>query len=479
MALPSTYSTGTASINANETTVTGQSTTWLTTGLQAGDIFWAGGLSCRIASVVSNTQLTLAFPWPGSTRTAANYEVRYTPDAQRVLASTREVLDKLTNGNIYALAGLTSAADKLPYFTGQGTAGVTALSAFARTLLDDADAAALRATIGLAVLGSNVADRIGVGTLIPAGKMEIDWDSTSASLVVSNDTEPAATSVFGDFFNNGQLVVRGRGSNKDKRLGIGVDTTSNVMVSVLQSVEAGVATRDLSLNPAGGNVGVGTLSPILRVDARGSIDVYGYTNAVGRFGAFVDGGVVLGSINGNGPYIGAEPRNGEAMPLRFMTAGQIRMTVAAAGDVAISGAMSKGSGTFLIDHPLDPYNKDLAHGFVEAPRYDLIYRGLTTLVNGRAFVDIDAASNMTPGTFAALTTNAVVTSLQNQDGFARLKPSAIDGGTFEIICEDETSIDTVSWVVIAERNDPFVKSELDPNTDPDGRFIPEREKEAA
>ncbi len=41
MALPSTYSNGTASINANETTVTGQGTTWLTTGLQAGDIFWA------------------------------------------------------------------------------------------------------------------------------------------------------------------------------------------------------------------------------------------------------------------------------------------------------------------------------------------------------------------------------------------------------------------------------------------------------
>jgi hypothetical protein len=149
MALPSTYSTGTASINANETTVTGQGTTWLTTGLQAGDIFWAGGLSCRIASVVSNTQMTLAFPWPGSTRTAANYEVRYTSDMQRALASTREVLDKLTNGNIYSIAGLTSAADKLPYFTGQGTAGVTTLSAFARTLLDDADGAAARTTLGI------------------------------------------------------------------------------------------------------------------------------------------------------------------------------------------------------------------------------------------------------------------------------------------------------------------------------------------
>lgn len=145
------------------------------------------------------------------------------------------------------------------------------------------------------------------------------------------------------------------------------------------------------------------------------------------------------------------------------------------GDVFIGGALSKASGTFLIDHPLDPENRDLAHGFVEAPRYDLIYRGTVALVDGRATVDIDVASNMNPGTFEALTTNAVVTSLQNQSGFARLRPGVITGGSFEVICEDDTSTDTVSWVVIAERNDAFVKH-MDDNCDADGRFIPEREK---
>jgi len=56
-------------------------------------------------------------------------------------------------------------------------------------------------------------------------------------------------------------------------------------------------------------------------------------------------------------------------------------TVKIYGNLAVTGSVSKSSGSFKIDHPLDPENKYLYHSFVESPDMMNVYNGNVILDN--------------------------------------------------------------------------------------------------
>lgn len=165
MAALSDYVSGLISLTNDEVEFTGTGTAWLSSGFLEGDfVFDVEGGDGRmgvIAEITGEGSGTLTRPWPGPTLTDVAYRIRYHNDGARMGAQARNLVEVVGSGNLQAIAELDgTSGNKGVLLDGAGSAATFALTAFARTLLDDADAATARAT-----LGSNNASNLGAGTI--------------------------------------------------------------------------------------------------------------------------------------------------------------------------------------------------------------------------------------------------------------------------------------------------------------------------
>tara|TARA_R100001591_G_scaffold69625_2_gene78348 strand:- start:406 stop:1266 length:861 start_codon:yes stop_codon:yes gene_type:complete len=85
------------------------------------------------------------------------------------------------SANLNAISGLTSAADKGIQYTGSGTAGLFDLTAAGKALLDDADAAAQRTTLGLGTMAvATATDYLARSGGVMTGALRHDQDDATA-----------------------------------------------------------------------------------------------------------------------------------------------------------------------------------------------------------------------------------------------------------------------------------------------------------
>ena len=126
------YNTGTATVAANSKTVTGTGTNWLSavgglTAIKAGDKFGIHvGRPIIIASVDSNTQLTLEDNWPGPAQTNAAYKIELTNPDVIAVEAMRRLLGSLGSGVLYGLSQLPSTPSRLLGIDENGLAALLA-----------------------------------------------------------------------------------------------------------------------------------------------------------------------------------------------------------------------------------------------------------------------------------------------------------------------------------------------------------------
>jgi hypothetical protein len=172
-------------------------------------------------------------------------------------------------------------------------------------------------------------------------------------------------------------------------------------------------------------------------DSTSGVGVYGSsTNNYGVYGSTPNGtGVYGSSTNGYGVYGYSE--NSQAGHFQ--------------GNVQVTGNLSKGGGSFKIDHPLDPENKYLYHSFVESPDMMNVYNGnVTTDANGDATIQL-------PEWFEALNRDFRYQLTIMGDQFAQARVSSkVKDNTFSIKT-DKPNVE-VSWQVTGIRQDPYANA---------------------
>lgn len=211
------------------------------------------------------------------------------------LDATSSVQDQLDNkqplnADLTAVSGLTSAANKLAYYTGANTAALTNFTAAGRALVDDADAAAQRTTLGLGTLATQNGTFSGTSSGTNTGDQTI----TLTGDVTGSGTGSFATAIGAGKVTNTMLV------------GTDIDTVGTITSGVWHGMEIDVG--------HGGTNATNAIDARVNLGLEIGVDVQPHSTVLDTFAAYNSNGLL--TQTGVGTFTG-----------RTITAGSSKLSI--------------------------------------------------------------------------------------------------------------------------------------------------------
>jgi hypothetical protein len=383
----------------------------------------------------------------GTAITATGTEINYLSGVTSAIQTqfgNKQPLD----AELTAIAGLTSAADKVPYFTGSGTAAVADFTSFGRSLVDDANSSAARTTLGL-VIGTDVQaydpQLADVAGLTPTDGNFIVGDGTN---FVTESGSTARTSLgLGSIATQDASNVTITGGSitgiTDLAVadgGTGASTAANARVNLLPSY-TGNANRVLSINSGGTDVEWST--PV-----SGTGDVVGPSSAVNnRFAAFdgITGKLIKDSTYTSSSFEPADATILKSAAIGVTVQGYDAQLADVAGLAVTDGNFIVGNGTNFVAESGATARTSLGLGTGDSPEFTAVNIGNatdTTITRSSAGVIAVEGSNVLMASNIGSTVQAYDAQLADVAGLTPTDNGVIIGNGTNFVVESGATLKT-------------------------------------